>query len=511
LSITHDDIDFGLQRLKPKRSSGPDQIPAFVLKELGPQLKEVLHYLLNLSIQSGVFPTSWKVSKVTPIHKKGDTCDVKNYRPVAILSAPAKVLEIILHRRMWKSVGCFIVNEQHGFRPTRSTVTNLLCFNTYIEQRLDARKQVDVIYTDFEKAFDRVDHDVLLSKLNYFGFSNRLLQYMSSYLKERKQYVSFKSYNSEHYFTYSGVPQGSNLGPLLFSLFINDIGNAIAGSKYLLYADDLKLFREITDERDVLTLQKDINSLTSWSLKNKLFFSAPKCHVMTFARIRNVTKAEYTMSDLRLARVENVKDLGVTYVTNFSFRPHITDIVDRAYAMLGFVLRNSLHFKNTSTLTVLYESLVRSILESASIIWSPSEKTHIYLLNIEKFQKRFARHLYRLKFGYYPYMFPTLFIYGCLGMTTLQIRRDNYLYRHFYKLLNGIIDNPDILSEIKLYVPDSYHRSRQHKLFYPLVGRTNLIPNSAMGRAISILNELSEHIDLFHMSYREFTSRIEFL
>jgi hypothetical protein len=187
--ISNGDIDFALKKLKPKRSAGPDHIPAYILKETGSELTNVLCFIFNLSIDSGSFPQVWKTSKVTPIFKKGDRTDVKNYRPVAVLSAPAKLLEVIIHRQIWNSVSCMIVDEQHGFRPARSTVTNLLCFNSYIERRLDCRSQVDAVYTDFEKAFDKVDHDILLLKLNNFGLSSRFVEFMASYLRNRQQYM----------------------------------------------------------------------------------------------------------------------------------------------------------------------------------------------------------------------------------------------------------------------------------------------------------------------------------
>jgi hypothetical protein len=213
------------------------------------------------------------------------------------------------------------------------------------------------------------------------------------------------------------------------------------------------------------------------------------------------------MNGAKLARVEEMRDLGVTYTSDLSFKTHINNTVDKAYMTLGFVLRNSIFFRHTNTLITLYESLVRSVLESASIVWLPSEQSHI--LMIEKVQKRFARHLYRIRYGYYPYLYPTLFVYGCLEMATLEKRRDEYLCRHFYKLLHGIIHNPNVLEKINLYVPDSYGRSRHHKLFYPPIGRTNIIHHSALHRVLNLFNNLSEHVDIFNIKYDEFVKIIE--
>jgi hypothetical protein len=507
--ISYEEIDYSLSKLKSKRSSGPDLIPSFIIKETGQELKKVLYFIFNLSIRSGEFPKSWKVTKVSPIHKKGDKSDIQNYRPVAILSAPAKLLEIIIHKRIWHNLSHFIVDEQHGFRPTRSTVTNLLSFGVQVGGSLNANTQCDVVYMDFQKAFDKVDHGVLLSKLNLYGLSDGMIKYMMSYLCERQQYVSFQCHNSETFFTYSGVPQGSNLGPLLFTIFINDIGSCIKHSRYLLYADDLKLFREIRCQYDANQLQQDLDSLVSWSFVNRLFFSPPKCFVMSYSRSRDPILMDYTMNNSTLLRVTEIKDLGVIYTCDLSFKQHIITIVKKASMTLGFVLRNAAYFKNPRTLNLLYETLVRTILESASIIWAPHQI--LYELMIERIQKKFARHLYRLTYGYYPYLFPSLFVMGCLGMSTLRKRRDEYLCRHFFKLINGIIHNPVILREMKFYVPDAYSRSRSHVLFYPPRSRTNLVSNSPIGKVITILNILSADIDLFNISYSEFIKRIEIM
>jgi hypothetical protein len=509
LGISFSELDYSFRKLKSKRSSGPDQIPAYLLKNSSTEFRDIFHFLFNLSIKSGIFPTLWKTTKVIPIHKKGDKSDIENYRPVAIISTPAKLMEIILHKRLWDSVSHLIIDEQHGFRPTRSIVTNLLCFNTFVEKRLDERSQVDVVYTDFQKAFDKVDHDILLRKLNDVGLCNRLILYLASYLYKRQQYISYCGHDSECFYTYSGVPQGSNLGPLLFTLFINDIYKHINNAKFLLYADDLKLFREITCLGDTELLQRDIDSLVDWSDLNKLKFSAPKCHIMTYTKKRNPIRCDYSMENSKLERVLEVKDLGITYVENFSFHKHIEITVDKAVRMLGFIIRSTSNFENAKTIKLLYDSLVRSILESGSIIWSPYEAT--YILKLERVQKKFARFYYKLTYGYYPYLFPSLFVNGCLDMSTLQKRRKEYLVRHFFKVLRGIISNPDILQLLQLYVPDCYGRSRRHNLFYCPSGRTNIVAHSPINTACQLLNDMSEQIDIFNVEYNEFKDAIYFI
>jgi hypothetical protein len=507
--ISEEEIICSIKKLKPKRSFGPDLVPSYIFKEMGLQLIYILQYIFNLSIGSGIFPDKWKVTKVTPIHKKGDVFDMQNYRPVAVVSTPAKLLESIIHKRLWNECSNFLIDQQHGFRPSRSTVTNLINFQSYIGKCLDDKIQVDVNYNDFEKAFDRVDHSLLIEKLKRLDLSRYLIVYIISYLENRHQYVSYHDCMSEKYQTPSGVPQGSNLGPLLFLIFVNDIKEVIKYSECLLYADDLKVFRKIESRNDAEMLQMDVDSLVVWSNENKLAFNVPKCSIMTYTRSHNPIRHQYTMNTLDLNRVTEMKDLGVTFQDDMTFRKHILGIESRANRMLGFVLRNASFFKCGKTLRVLYEALVRSILESGSIIWGPDDVT--YSLVLEKVQKRFLRYLYRVEYGYYPYLYPSLFVMGCLNYSTLKIRRADYICRHFYKLIYGIVHNPSLLSDINLFVPDSYGRTRSHILFYPPRGRTNIIYVLPASRAVRYFNVLATHLDIFNVTYTEFTEYVGLL
>lgn len=186
-------------------------------------------------------PKQWKKAYVCPIFKSGDITNVTNYRPISLLSNFAKVFETLLYKQLFSSLKCYISPQQHGFVEKRSTITNLACFSQYVSDSIDSRGQVDTIYTDFCKAFDQIDHFVLLDKLCRFGFSESLCKLFRSYLTDREQVVRYQNFFSKTIIPTSGVPQGSNLGPLLFLLFINDIVENITCEK-LLFADDLKLF-----------------------------------------------------------------------------------------------------------------------------------------------------------------------------------------------------------------------------------------------------------------------------
>jgi hypothetical protein len=262
-SISTDDIIRHLLKLKPSSASGDDALPGFILKDCAQILVTPLHFLYNLILTTSVYPCLWKVGKICPIFKSGKKNIISNYRPVTILPHISKVFESIIYSYIYTNVQNVISEHQHGFFRGRSTSTNLSCISHFISAALDKNTQVDVIYTDFSKAFDRIDHNILLNKLRHFGFSDSLLNLFESYLLDRFCYVNVLGFYSARLVVNSGVPQGSNLGPLLFLLFINDIVE-IFSLNVLLFADDVKLYSTIRDISDCMRLQSNVDVLYGW-------------------------------------------------------------------------------------------------------------------------------------------------------------------------------------------------------------------------------------------------------
>jgi Reverse transcriptase (RNA-dependent DNA polymerase). len=267
----------------------------------------------------------------------------------------------------------------------RSTVTNLVCITQFISEAIDRGSQVDVVYTDFSKAFDRLDHGLLMDKLSAFGLSSDFLELMKSYFTGRTQFVQISGVKSTEFAQTSGVPQGSILGPLLFTLFINDITSQL-NVRYLLYADDIKIFSQIDNVFDAINLQRNLDFINSWCIANRLPLNSTKCNVMTFSRRCDQIQYEYSLNGFALQRPDLVKDLGVYFDPKLSFVKHIEIVVMNAYKSLGFIVRNMCNFMKIDTFCLLFNTFVRSKLEYASVVWTPIYATHI--ISIEKIQRR---------------------------------------------------------------------------------------------------------------------------
>ncbi|XP_054280059.1 uncharacterized protein LOC128998090 [Macrosteles quadrilineatus] len=379
-AISLEDINKKLLHLDPTKGSGPDNITPGVLKFCHSELVHQLHFLFNLSLSTGTFPSTLKYGYVVPIFKSGDRCDVTNYRPIVIQSVLSKIFEGLILDIIQPLFKHIIIDEQHGFTSGRSTVTNLLSLQCLVLEAFGRRNQVDAIYIDFSKAFDKINHSHLLAKLQGYGFTGMILQWFKSYLTNRRLAVRLGSEVSSFFAASSGVPQGSHLGPFLFSIFINDIKKVIK-VPFLLFADDIKLLVEVASHHDCQSLQDALDDVFGWCLSNDMAVNPTKTKLITFSRKLNTVLADYSLDGNRVERCNTIKDLGVLIDSSFEFGPHINQICTRASRMLGLVFRSARHGLSNHACIILYKSLILQLLEYASLVWSPYHLGHITIFS----------------------------------------------------------------------------------------------------------------------------------
>lgn len=483
-----------IRRIKPKLTTGPDEVPAFVVRDCADIFAYPLSIIFNKCLNKCTMPTVWKSSKVCPVFKKGDKMDVTNFRPISIIANFSKVFELLLHDNIYAKVKNIVTPLQHGFVKGRSTTTNLVCITQYLMETIDRRLQADVIYTDFSKAFDRLDHTILLRKLQYFGFSDNLISFFDSYLNHRKQFVTYGGVRSADYLATSGVPQGSILGPLLFALFINDIVDNLT-CQCLLYADDLKLFSTIATESDCLRLQLNLDALHEWCVENRLDLNVSKCNVVSYTTKKSTITFNYSIDGTTLARPEVFKDLGVTFDKELTFIPHINDLISCCFKILGFILRTTRDFHDIIPLKTLFFSLVRSKLEYASVVWCPYYGVHID--GIESVQRKFAKALWFRVDGVYPFRgFPHDRLLQRFSLVCLDRRRLCLSQIFLYKLVNNQIISEELMSLLNFRVPAL--NSRNNGTFYLEPFRTNMYKYSPVNWMCSSYNTLVNVYDIFN-------------
>lgn len=396
-----------------------------------------------------------------------------------------------MYNQVYASLKCSFNDKQHGFLTGRSTTSNLILANDFITKGMNDLAQVDVIYTDYRKCFDRIDHCVLMTKLAAAGIHGDLYRWFCSYIDNRSQAVVIQGYISKWSHVPSGVPQGSLLGPLLFTIFINDVGNCFLNSKIILYADDMKIFKIVQSEADVRDLQDDLNRFEQYCFVNKLDLNVSKCFHMIFTCKKNIVCSKYILKNCPISVVTEIKDLGIIHDSKLLFDKHIDNIVKKANKMLGFIMRTSSDFRNLKSLKILYCTYVRSQLEYASQVWNPQYE--IYKSRIESIQQRFLRYL-----DYKAHR--RLIDYECrckhYHFLPLTLRRNISDIVYIFKIANGLIDCAELLSKLSLRTNLSL---RPRSILYTPTARTNFRQNSFIVRAVRSFNSVitSEEFDLF--------------
>ena len=387
ITLTSEEVYYVLAALDENKATGPDKIPAKLLKICASSVCSSLCDIFNKSLSIGKLPCEWKLSNIIPIPKKGPADEVSNYRPISLLSLVSKVFERCVYNQLIHHVSSQLHHLQFGFLKGKSTTSQLLRVLHDINKSLENRSQVDSVYLDFAKAFDKVSHNLLLVKLQRFGIRGDLLLWFKDYLSGRYQRVTVLGESSHTLPVLSGVPQGSILGPLLFLVFVNDLPDSISTqSSVAMFADDTKCYRPVNKLADCKNLQNDLNKLVTWCNDWRMDLNQSKCGVLSITRSRQPIIAEYQLIDTSLKSLTTQKDLGIIISNDLKWNKQVYGTVLKANMMLGFIRRSASDINNIQVRKILYLSLVRSKLGYASQVWAPQTVTNI--ATMERVQRR---------------------------------------------------------------------------------------------------------------------------
>ena len=374
--------------LNQSLASLPECIPPVVFKELADVLAEPLSIVLTRSFEDGDVPEFFRTSIVTPVHKKGSKAEVENYRPIAQESISCLIMEEIVADAITAHLTShnLLDPHQHGFTKGRSTSTQL--FEVAYDWALakNHSNPLHCVYFDFSRAFDTVNHRILLAKMKSLGIGNRILRWCQAYLHRRSFCVKVAEKISASAQAPSGVPQGSCLGPLLYNIFAQDLMLLLgdSGVTYKLYADDLKLYREICNPGDRDTLQKAITLVENWAHRNCMTLSIPKCAVLKTVSDNTI----YTLAGKPITEVKQFKDLGITFDATLKYRPHIAEVARSCARWCNMILRVFI-IQDTRFYLKLYEALVVSKLLYCAHVWAPHLKKDVDFL--QRVQDRFLK------------------------------------------------------------------------------------------------------------------------
>ncbi len=345
--------------------------------------------LFNKSLQDSVLPLDWVSANICPVYKKGDKHCVSNYRPISLTCILSKVLEKIVHAKLYSMLeeNKLLSNHQYGFRRQRSTTTLLLSAVNDWGNTLNSHQSVHCLFLDMSKAFDSIPHERLLLKLQLFGVGGSLLLWFRNYLTTRRQRVVLNGIYSNWLPVTSGVPQGSILGPLLFIVYMNDLDNVIT-CDYKMYADDVTLYHRIVSYDDCSFLQSNLDSFMQWCSRWQMSLQPHKCEALCITNKRLPIHFTYQCSNYSLKWSESVRYLGVVINSRLTWSDHCKSVCSRATGVLN-LLRRKLYCCSSVAKSHAYCALILPMFLYSYQVWLPHYQKDILVL--ESIQKRAAR------------------------------------------------------------------------------------------------------------------------
>ena len=342
-----------IDSLKNNSSYGTDEISNKLLKSIKNEICKPLTLIINQSLTTGIFPNAFKTSKVKLIYKKGDIADLNNYRPISLLPTISKVFERVIHTQIvsYLCTNNLLCEQQYGFRAKHSTELASIKLVDFLTQNMDSNKIPTAVYLNFSKAFDTLSFEILLNKLKYYGFTD---------VSEKIQVTM-------------GIPQGSILGPLFFSIYINDIMKASNKFKYIMYADDTTLYFNLEDfnEQDKESaINNELQKIHDWLQRNKLTLNVAKTKFMTFHKRREVPDLKLSLNNKDIDKVNTFSFLGILVDSDLCWKSHINMIRLKISRLIG-ILHRVKRFLPKTILITIYKSLIMPHLNYGLLLWGP--------------------------------------------------------------------------------------------------------------------------------------------
>ena len=475
-----------ITNLPNKTSSGIDNISNKLLKQIKHIIVQPLTLIINQSLTSGIYPDKFKISKITPLHKKDDRTVISNYRPISLLPTMSKIIERIMHSQLYAyfNENNLIAEQQYGFRSHHSTELAALKLSDTIMCELDRSLIPFVIFLDLSKAFDTLNYKILLHKLKYYGLGNVAYNLIENYLTNRQQQVKLGNTSSKLLPMCIGVPQGSILGPLLFSICINDLPKSCPKLNCIMYADDTTLysFVENFESNDVeREINCELDKVNLWLKANKLSLNVTKTKCMFFHKRKTLPPINLSINNAKVENVIKFNYLGFMLDECLSWNAHIEMIGIKISKAIGII--NHLKFIYPQRiLFTLYNSLIISHMLYGILLWGKSDNVQ----TIDKLQKRAIRLIsYSRPLEHTEPLFKVFNLLKFNDIYTLK------LLKFFYKLSNNSL--PPYFDSYKILIQPLTDRYPLRRPLYQTFRVNHEFARISLKyQFVSFLNNLSE-------------------
>ena len=376
--INEMDISKIIDKMPHKNSFGHDGISSKLIKLMKPIISGPLELIINDMLDTGIFPDQLKIAKVIPIYKKNDKNLFNNYRPISILPVISKIFEKVIYQQIYEHMEKLklLFEFQYGFRRGHSTEHAALHLIDKVICDMDKGEIPIGIFLDLSKAFDTLNHDILLKKLNHYGINGISAQLINSYLSGRQQYVEYEGIKSTKLAITTGVPQGSILGPLLFIIYINDIANISKLFEKIVYADDTSLLTNLNHLKHAYPnksyseiINIELKNIHTWLMDNKLSLNIDKTKYMIFHhREKNIPDLEIKIENLEIKRVECFNFLGLNIDQHVTWQNQLKNISTKISRSIG-ILNKLKHLLPTKTKLIIYNSFINSHINYCILAW----------------------------------------------------------------------------------------------------------------------------------------------
>ena len=493
-----------VKRADGKHSTDHDGLCMNTLKKIFGSICSPFTEICNKSLLNGVFPDNMKVAKVIPLFKAGENDVYTNYRPVSLLSQFSKILEKLFDKRLDSFLDKheILVEEQYGFRRARSTS---MAITQLIENLTDAnedKKYTVGVFIDLKKAFDTIDHNLLLKKLDHYGIRGVPNDWLRSYLSDRRQYVSFNNFNSDLMNVSCGVPQGSILGPKLFILYINDICNVSKMLKFVLFADDTNIFSSDVNIIDLCkNVSLELDKLNNWFAVNKLSLNISKTNFIIFGNRKYKGDINIKINNFNIERVYVTKFLGVYIDHKLNWKKHIDVICSKISRSISIMYKAS-KILNTHSLLSLYCTLILPYLNYCAENWGNTYETNLNKIFLK--QKKVIRIIYKASFYEHTNnLFKSLKILKLKDL--IELKNATFMFKVINKELP-----PNLLSMFYNNKVNKHYNLRKKYDFQPKKVRTNQKQLCLSSQGIKVWNSIDKNItsckslDTFKNKYKHF-------